>query len=122
MTTATPKSVDLSRLDDVVGGDTGFAIKIVTMFIKNTAEAVAQLWAMLAEDNRDQLRRDGHKLKGSAAILGADRLAELAGHVEEQALVKELPELQALLKTLDEEFVAVRAQLEAHLQTLGSQP
>src|SRR5687767_5926139 len=113
-----PSPVNLARMDEVTGGDKEFAIELVDLFLTDSTGIIEQLWGLLDEENRDIFRREAHKLKGSAANLGANSLAQLSGEMEQQALALKKPELQERVKQLDEEFARVRRQLEEYLQAL----
>ena len=59
---------------------------------------------------------DAHKLKGSAAAVGASALAELCGQIEHQADQGSLEGLASLLERLEAAAAAVRGVLEAASQ------
>ena len=70
-----------------------------------------QLAASLADDDRATARRVAHTLKGTAATLGADRLAEMARHLEE--LVRASASAAGSRDEIDSAMEAVRVELTA---------
>jgi HPt (histidine-containing phosphotransfer) domain-containing protein len=63
--------------------------------------------------NREALRDLAHAVKGSAALIGAGRLHDLAFILEHRARPGELHELQAAVATLSGEFSAVLHAIRA---------
>ena len=64
------------------------------------------------------LARTAHSLRGSCAIIGVRRMAELAGQLEELALANRREELLALLEQLEQEYPRALEALEAERRRL----
>lgn len=68
---------------------------------------------LMAADNGDssRLRCETHAMKGSAAIVGAEHLRDLAADVEVRILTGTIRDPQASARRLRDEFAAVVATL-----------
>lgn len=100
-----PLAVDLARLDEVTGGDREFTLELVDLFLSDTRETLDRLAEAVAGRQRDALRREAHKMKGSAGNIGATRLAQFARELE-QGATADLPD------RLDQSHAALRAEFE----------
>lgn len=64
-----------------------------------------------------EIKTLAHTLKGSSANMGAHLMAKLGGKLEAQSRVNE--DTEALITSLEKEFLRVRAVLEAERGTSG---
>lgn len=62
-----------------------------------------------------------HTLKGSAAMLGANRLAALAAQLQEQFSRSQAPALDEVTRQLHDELAAFQHSINARLGLLGQQ-
>ncbi|MBO9520582.1 MAG: response regulator [Nocardioidaceae bacterium] len=96
--------LDPSRLEELIamGAEAVPLVRrAVDNFIASCPEQVADLRTCWADEDAGSMRAAAHKLKGSAANLGAGRLAELARVVEELAEAGDLEEAGAMLDQLE---------------------
>jgi HPt (histidine-containing phosphotransfer) domain-containing protein len=110
--------VNLQRLDEVTGGDPAFAIELLDLFLGDSGATILKLQPLIEQCQTNLLKREAHKLKGSAGNLGALRLAQLARAVEQAALKEDAATLHAHVAGIHLEFARVRAQLEQYRRML----
>ena len=113
----TPGSVDTSdivhvcRHDD--GVDQSLLREMLTFFIVENRRRVDQATAAVADDDRDRLRQLAHAIRGSAAMIGAGRLHDLASALEHDAGAAQREDLRVAVGAMSTEFHAVYAALRA---------
>jgi HPt (histidine-containing phosphotransfer) domain-containing protein len=112
-----PDSVDspinserLAILQDAGGGG-GLVAELVDLFFEDVPPRLDSIRRAMAAGDPDALVRTAHSLKGSAATLGAERMAELCRQIEVSGRAGEVPEAQGLLEPLEEEFGRVKQAL-----------
>lgn len=99
--------VQLHELD----GTGGALRSLVALFVRDGPSRLDQLADAAERRDLDALRTAAHLMKGSAAILGALRLARLSGEVEHAARQGTPPEpdvLTAMRAALDETIALLR--------------
>jgi two-component system, sensor histidine kinase and response regulator len=74
--------VDLARFDEVTGSDAAFARDLIEAFAASSAEIDRELQAALRTNDRKQIERAAHKLKGAAANIHAPLLRTHAEELE----------------------------------------
>jgi two-component system sensor histidine kinase/response regulator len=72
----------LSMLRDLDDGDGALLAAIADEFCLEAQRQLDRLHEALAEGDPQAVERAAHSIKGSAANLGATRLAEITGHLE----------------------------------------
>jgi PAS domain S-box-containing protein len=89
--------------------------EMIGLFLSGTEQGLAELRG--AADRRDAhaCERLSHRLRGAGLNLGAQRFADLAGIIEEQAETGQLGSVPRLLELLEKEFAGVRAAAQALL-------
>jgi CheY-like chemotaxis protein/HPt (histidine-containing phosphotransfer) domain-containing protein len=75
----------IAQLRSLDAGHPGFLRELVENFAADSAELVASLPAQVAARDGDAVRTAAHRLKGTAANLGAKRLSEACAALEEAA-------------------------------------
>src|SRR5688572_801702 len=73
------------RIMEVADGDTEFANDLITTFLLGTEETMQELRHAARSGDLQALARGAHKLKGAAANLHVEALAELARNLETRA-------------------------------------
>jgi HPt (histidine-containing phosphotransfer) domain-containing protein len=121
-----PGAVDLSNIEAVCQSGEAFNVdllkELVGHFVEQNRRRLDQASEAVNAGNREALRDLAHAVKGSAALLGAGRLHQLAFALEYRAEPGERVELQAALATLDGEFSAVLHSIRArHPESLPAQ-
>jgi signal transduction histidine kinase/CheY-like chemotaxis protein/HPt (histidine-containing phosphotransfer) domain-containing protein len=77
--------IDSAVLDELTGGDNGLAVTIVNDFVTASHEDLRGLELALAECDLDAVRRQAHRLKGAARMVGAHAIGRLAQQIEQGA-------------------------------------
>jgi CheY-like chemotaxis protein len=105
-----------ARLADITGpnpspAERALQNRLINSFVAKTPAAVDTLAAAVRSGNADEAATRAHALKGSAANLGADALADLVGQLEDRARCGQLPADDAALD-------AIRREADLTLATL----
>src|SRR5215510_14195580 len=112
-----PGAIDLSNLEAVCQNGESFNTallgELVGHFVEQNRRRLAQASAAIDAGNRESLRDLAHAVKGSAALLGAGRLHDLAFSLEHRAHPAGLQELRAAVAGLNLEFTAVLRAIHA---------
>ncbi|MDQ3622380.1 MAG: Hpt domain-containing protein [Verrucomicrobiota bacterium] len=95
------------------GGDgaEGLLASLIDLFIQNTPQVLDEARAALAGNSPPLLAGAAHKLKGSCANFGAERMREACLALEELANAGSLEGAAQLLGRVQEEFDDVRVAL-----------
>jgi len=96
------------------GGDE-LVTKMVELFLQVAPERVEAIRSGLGKDDLTNVERGAHSLRSSAGNLGADRVRELAGRIEELAALGNREGLTPLVEELETNFRATVEELEAIL-------
>jgi len=94
-------------------GEPNLLVKLIDLFFVHTPPRLAALREARAQGDMKVLAQTAHALKGICGNLGATQMTALCGAIEQQSLAGRLPEVDALLTQLDEEFQRVSRALEA---------
>ncbi len=96
------KATLVSRLMD----DEEFAQKAVEVFLETIPTVIRDLRHSAEDLNFPELQRHAHSIKGASANIGAERLREVAAHIESAARNGNTEELLPLLPGLEREMGA----------------
>ena len=109
------KLYDLTKLENMAGGKSGFIDRILNIFREETPKSLAQLKTGLEEKDYDRIRAAAHKMKPSIGMMGIETIEKTIAQIEElsenQTHLHELPEL---IRKTDEVCNIVLKQLESH--------
>jgi HPt (histidine-containing phosphotransfer) domain-containing protein len=103
----------VQELRGIMGSD--FALLVQT-FIRDSAQRIESIRAGANTGDADQLRRAAHSFKGSAANMGAPRLADLCRALEELGRLGDASGAYPLVDDLVIEYGAVERELTALLR------
>jgi PAS domain S-box-containing protein len=95
--------LDLAKLREITDGDSEFTNELLNTFFESAQQSLDEMNQTLVRDNRQQLARAAHKLKGAAANIHAVEVARVAAQVEldaPSAAQESLAALTAELQTL----------------------
>ncbi len=108
---------DWRTLLDRVGGNVELGRSVLELFLEDTPAYALEVVASLRAGDWANVARQAHRLKGTSATVGADRLRALAVDIEERAaratVVDSAATEQQLLATLDEVLARMRDILVA---------
>jgi two-component system sensor histidine kinase RpfC len=112
MAVANPETL---RLLEELGSQPGFVERLVGTFVSDHVELIGQMERAISVADHAELRRLFHAMKGSAASLGAERLADLCGRL--QKIPDAEMELRGdLAETIRQEFDRARSALDRYLE------
>ena len=103
----------MAGLRALAGDDEAFVTELAATFVASAGEHVMAMRAALAAAAAVPLHRAAHSLKGSSAQIGARRLAEACGALEQQAAHGSLVGAPALLERIARELEPVSRVLAA---------
>lgn len=106
--------LDVARGLNMVRGKTDLYLGLLHRFVDSHAGDMAQVVESLAEGDREPARRLAHSIKGTAATLAADRLADAARSLEtrlRQAESVQGDALRAEIDAVNDEFAALAGAL-----------
>ncbi|XOZ33892.1 Hpt domain-containing protein [Halomonadaceae bacterium KBTZ08] len=99
----------LAELRDVMGED--FLI-LVNTFLQDAGDRFEQLRDSAASGNPEEVRKAAHSFKGSCINIGAPELADRCRVAEQRGRDEDLSDIEACIRSIDEELSAVREALE----------
>ena len=99
--------IDSGQLASLLGRDQAKVDKFLRMFIETTPATLSQLAASIHASDVDAVVRIAHKVKGSAAMIGARPMADLAMAIEHRARQGDLTGVAALDAELEAAFLRV---------------
>ena len=105
----------LSHLEDL-GSTPGFVEKLIGVFLTDNAALLPRIEQALAGRNFHEFRSLVHALKGSSASMGTDRLTRACGGLSQLSDAELRLQSPGLLRGLQEELAAARAQLEGYVR------
>jgi PAS domain S-box-containing protein len=108
---------DLKALLDRIGGDVAIFEKLISMFKVRGPQHVATMGEALIARDFAQLRHAAHALRGAAADMSAQNVANLARQIENAAVNEDAESAGPHLKMLEmelEHLMSEFAQLSAH--------
>lgn len=75
---------------------------IVPGYLNNRQNDVVQIPQALAQENFHALQIIGHRMKGSGAGYGFDRISKIGLHLEEAAKARNVQKMESLANELDD--------------------
>lgn len=107
------KLYDLTMVQSIAGGDTGFIKRMVQIFLDTMPPSVNQLHHELQQQNWDAISKLAHKMKSTIDSMGIARLKETIRAIEANGKQKnDLDGLPALIKQVDEVLAQCNEQLK----------
>ena len=92
--------LDLTKLKEITEGDAEFTNELLGTFLASAQQSLDEMNQTLVKDDRQQLARAAHKLKGAAANVHASDVARMAAQVEADAVGAAKESLAALIAEL----------------------
>lgn len=103
---------DSSHVLNCIEHDIELMNEIVAAFLEDTPSIIEQLQTALDNHEVDQAQKAAHKLKGSAANLGAMKLSELASQIDQASKQNNLETCQGLYQPLCDSFHELKKWLD----------
>ncbi|MEY3901315.1 MAG: hypothetical protein RL189_621 [Pseudomonadota bacterium] len=101
----------LNNLELLSDGDESFVGELSALFRQSTPAYLEQLRSAAEKNDREVVRSVAHRLKGSAANIGARRMAEYCSTIELKAKTTSLKISADCCTQLEQEFEACEQQL-----------
>jgi len=109
---ASVSQVDVSKLDELTGGDTEFLMELVQAFNQSALQIIDELQQASAKQDRTAIGRAAHKLKGASANMQISSIRELCAALEGHAATMSEDALHAHLQQLQSGVTAVISELD----------
>lgn len=77
--------LNLEFLKEMAGGDLGFVIDILKIFVEDAPLTLKNIETGLSNPDYESVKISVHKLKSSVKVLGVEKLAEFAQQLEDDA-------------------------------------
>ena len=108
-------AIDLSAALMNANDDPALLAELATVFLAESPKVLAALRDALSRQDAEEAYRAAHTIKGSVAVFGATRTAELAQTIQELANTRSLTGIEAYVEQLTAEL----ARVEHDLQTIA---
>lgn len=118
--TETSPAIDMKILIELTSGRPAMMRKFASTFLESTEATVISLREALNEENADQVRALGHKLKSAARWVGAMQLGELAEQTEAHGRAGDLVLASATVDAMAAQFAKVKLEMQAGLAAAES--
>jgi hypothetical protein len=116
MSSANSRLYDLTMVQSVSGGDEGFIIKMVALFIETVPQNMQDLKNALQDENWEQVGKTAHKLKSTIDSMGIKSIRQEIRTVEANAKQQDsLQEIPALVAMIDSVILDCISQLKAEV-------
>lgn len=107
---------DLPKALEIVGGDAELLNMVLQVFVESSPPLWEQLLDPAASPSDEAVREIAHRLKGGAASVAADCLAEVCLRIEAAARAGDRSAWLACLPELAQEAQAALVAVNEHLQ------
>jgi HPt (histidine-containing phosphotransfer) domain-containing protein len=102
---------------EYAGNDEKLLADVVTIFLDEASERMADVRRSIEEGDAELLRRSAHTLKGCLRIFEPERATEYAAQLEQAGKNEQLDQAPNLLKELEPQMELVIAELQRHAQS-----
>ena len=111
--------VSLSVLEESTEGDEELRNEMIEAFLSDMNKSFTTLKQAVAEEDFQQVRAEGHALKGSALYFGADRFERLAENLEQVSKRGDKSEIESAIEDCQIEYRRITRFFEALLESEG---
>jgi PAS domain S-box-containing protein len=101
--------------------DEGLFLQMLEMFQEQTPELIDSMNSHFQQQDFDLLRRDAHKLKGSASAIGANGVLDCARELEAAAQSADEQTCQSVMQVLNDKIDQMLVAISDYKQTRTSQ-
>jgi PAS domain S-box-containing protein len=103
-----PEQAIMERFQQLEGMTPELLKRLSSVFLEDTQPRLEGLWDAVLKKDAEELARLAHTMKGSAANMGAGKMADICAELEEHAKTGDLQDTQTRLSDLEQEFARVR--------------
>ncbi len=111
-----PQVFDSKALEDRLLDDKEIIVEVIGIFLEDSPSLISELKNAVASGSNENANATAHKLKGSAANLGAMKFSDTAKKAEMAAKNGKIAEVLALLPEIENEFRALEIELKAYVE------
>ena len=104
MITSADAAWNQKDFEDTIGGDSILGRELIAEYRKQLASLLHDAEKAVAEKDFDELRRIGHKIKGSSAAISAKALAKRGARIEEDAKKHDIENIRSGFAALKDEL------------------
>ena len=108
---AEPPILDSSSLDEICAGDLELRRSLMQTFLDHATPGITELRAVIDRCDAEAIERSAHKLKGSSATIGAQRMAAVCEAICRRAREGDVTEATKLHRDLQEVSALTEAAL-----------
>lgn len=115
---AVPASLNLETLQllEGLGTQNGFLERLVGVFVGDNQQLLEAMERSVGNRDFAEFRRLLHAMKGSAASIGAERLAQVCGEMNNQSDAEMRLQSRLLVESVQQEFGTVRVELRRYIE------
>ena len=114
--------VEMDRLNDLTDGNEDSIRELVDLFLKQTAQQLAQLEAAVRANKAEDVRRVAHSCAGASATLGMTRFVPLLRELEKQGASGTLTNAAEVYEKVALEFKLIQQFLALQLNVVPPPP
>ena len=92
--------LNLTHLKQITADDSALMNSLLNEFIRTTNDDTARLRTAVDNQESNQVSFFSHRIKGSAAIIGAKELMKLSGELEQAGREDDAQQFQPLMKKI----------------------
>ncbi|MBQ9495803.1 MAG: response regulator [Treponema sp.] len=112
LTEQTDGAWNQNDFEDSISGNTQFGCELIDDYSRQLSQSLSQIKTALERKDFEELRRIGHKIKGSSAAISAYSLAKCGERINKQAKKSDIMGVQASFNALKDEFAIF--EISAH--------
>ncbi len=101
--------LNLENLEQIVDGDQALLEELLSTFFQSTREDLLNLKAAVNNQQSPLIASLAHRIKGGAAVVGAEHLAALAGNMENFGKQANPKQYEPLFFELQETFKSIES-------------
>ena len=111
--------IDLKQLNQISDGDIEFEIEVLRVYIEDVVERIGKIRKEITTNDRSQIMREAHHIKGASSNVGAWQIQALAMQIEKLDQYQ-LEEATEIIDDMLKKMKAVEQFIEEKSATLSS--
>lgn len=111
--------IDLKQLNQISDGDIEFEIEVLRVYIEDVVERIDKIRKEITTNDRSQIMREAHHIKGASSNVGAWQIQALAMQIEKLDQYQ-LEEATEIIDDMLKKMKAVEQFIEEKSATLSS--
>ena len=111
--------IDLKQLNQISDGDIEFVIEVLRVYIEDVVERIDKIRKEITTNDRSQIMREAHHIKGASSNVGAWQIQALAMQIEKLDQYQ-LEEATEIIDDMLKKMKSVEQFIEEKSVTLSS--